>query len=1372
MKILVNIDKNNNDSVQTKNTIVKGQKSLKLDINNPIDHKIKISQDKEKTSIISNDLKLVYLDKTTKAENYNSNDIEDILIKYRNKHNNLNKNDSNELDTINDSKYNKSRHFRYSTATEKKYSKPSTTNSYIEKAHIRIKSTPLESTTSNSIKLNIAYRNVDTSYQIVSQRPKIYNYKNLEKNVSGNSSTSFSSSILTANSEDGIKIKNKSNINSLQNCNTNNNSGFSRIDENSTYSNEDINILNENGSKNINKERESNGIINDIVSNQDNENENKNIYFNNNNNNNNNNNLDKINNNINNKNSSISTCINGINNEKRNIEVPSNDNANENYTNNNIKRSTNNLDNSSNIKGIIGNKNTKDIKNNPNENIDKNYTCTPNKVKENGYHTKCPNCNISFDVLPQTECIIEEKEKEINNVDDNNDSDDSTLSSHSSLAEIIDKVIASKNRKMKKNNISSDSLTSIPEDLQNKIDKISKKKHFLSKKDNEPIIQEIKKKLSSNNSEIQKSNKEIFLKSNSVSASRNSLLKSGVLNDKKSLGSKKSSTYSSDCSSIKKVPLEKEKSPTKASLVVSSKNNLNLTLLSNAISPVPSCSNKSVSKTSILKSNTRINDSNIQEVNINPTVSNSNKSRSQLLSNTNINNNNSSSNNKKYQDSVKSPVRINSVISYLSSKQSPQKTSQLISNSTSQDLNKKSLTSIGKGQSSPKSYSLKCDVIPVTSTVHINKSFDNSPSTVSYNKNGVSIVKLNDTTLSSPSPNKYTYASQNSQFPDEIIKCEAIPVTSTVHINKSMYSSPQFPGDNNSLSNKKTELEIDHISVYPVPFGSQRLHNVPILPIRDKYNFDDEIINNSTKGINTNIGEQINNPVDGIEANIDEQINNSIDGIEVNIDEPIENENIIDYEQDLNDLAHDLPSILDSGSSDVFLLNEAQEINGSKTNLGNIKSLEEKEKNEEGGINSLHNSRISLVQKIASPLVEGSILGSLNPITAQLLKEAKQNKVSHEAEESAEAKNKSLLGEIDLLGLGSSILSLGVKSSLGHGSNPNVARKMETDSTNNLYKKVLSKSINSIGSGLLFKGNKSAKNSCSNLRNVVTLNYSSSNNGEEDGNDIFKLPSTTMIYNKVSENVIHFIKNQWKQSDGISSTFQFLSVIKDGLNIDNNCNNYLIKPLIEYNSLFVYINPGWLNMDEKELEEIKKNLQDNKKERRFYVMPWKIEDKAINNGSSYWICIIYDKSSNKYIIFDTKNKDIYVYGVCLMIQSSILKYMFDITTSFYDKSLQEIIANKELTTLETSTNHEGWKQIIICNSGLCHGDCGIDNVLMSSYFVQNYDTIFKNIIQNNLDYSAINKLLSSIKFSDFNSYIEKLFTISAIQYFNSNNMLC
>ncbi|OUM59798.1 hypothetical protein PIROE2DRAFT_14598, partial [Piromyces sp. E2] len=324
-------------------------------------------------------------------------------------------------------------------------------------------------------------------------------------------------------------------------------------------------------------------------------------------------------------------------------------------------------------------------------------------------------------------------------------------------------------------------------------------------------------------------------------------------------------------------------------------------------------------------------------------------------------------------------------------------------------------------------------------------------------------------------------------------------------------------------------------------------------------------------------------------------------------------------------------------------------------------------------------------------------------------------------------------------------------------------------SVNSLYKKVLSRSINSLGSGLLAKDN--VKNSHSNLRNVTTLNYSSSNAGD-DKNGPFTLPTTNKIYDEVSDNVIHFIQNQWNQSDGISSTFQFLSIIKNGTDIDNNCNDYLIKPLIEYHPLFRYISPGWLKMNEKELEDLKKTLEDKKNEKRFFVMPWKIEDQAINNGQSYWICIIYDKSSDKYIIFDTKNKDIHAYGVCLMIQSGILKYMFDMTTPFYDKSLQEIIANREQTTLETSANHEGWKQIIICNSGLNHEDSGIDNVLMANYFVQNYNTVFQNIIDNHLDYNAISDLLSSIKFSDFDVYIEKLFTISAIQYFNSNNMLC
>jgi len=296
------------------------------------------------------------------------------------------------------------------------------------------------------------------------------------------------------------------------------------------------------------------------------------------------------------------------------------------------------------------------------------------------------------------------------------------------------------------------------------------------------------------------------------------------------------------------------------------------------------------SKTSLLKSNPKISGSNAQGLNIDPTTTNTNKKGSQLLSNPKLND---SSDTKKGTDSVRATSKQVSIISH-SSKQSPQKTSPLNSKSNlgSQNPIKRSTASLGQG-------SLKGNAIPVTSTVHTNKSPTFSPEPPIF--------------YTSPYP-KYDFipvtSNHSSQSPDGIIKCEAIPVTSTVHINKSIRSSPQS-------SNKKTELEIDHISVYPVPFGSQKLHNVPILPISDKYDYDDEINNEPEDNIYDTIIEPIK------EANIDEY-----DEV-ANIDEPVE-DNIVDLGQELNDLAHDLPSTLDSGSSDVFLLNETQVIDGNK----------------------------------------------------------------------------------------------------------------------------------------------------------------------------------------------------------------------------------------------------------------------------------------------------------------------------------------------------------------------------------------------------------------------------------------------------------
>ncbi|OUM59797.1 hypothetical protein PIROE2DRAFT_63551 [Piromyces sp. E2] len=1142
-----------------------------------------------------------------------------------------NKNEYDETTMIkNNSKYQSSRHKKYQTTIEKRHLKSEATP-YTERTHIRIKSTPLESTTnSNPIKFNFEYRNPTTTCHIISQTPG----KNINRNIGRkeyNDSSLGSSSTLTTNS--GVDLNDNGDI--FNSHNISNECGNNVRNSNNSINNNNNNNWNCNGN---NSNRSSTNTLN---------------------------------NGSNSNHSSTNTLNNGNGNtgysNNINSSLSSNNNINRGNMESNNTNSGNNLNATSNnrLNGSNNNimKNNNSISSNKciNSNCNTNNNKNEDKANENGYHTKCPNCNTSFDVLPGTEGSIDDKEKDVN------DDSDSTLSSHSSLAEIIDKVIASKNRKMKKNNLSNDSLTSIPEELQKKIDKITKKKHLLSKKSTVPIPQE-PKKTSNTIKQLNTPPKSQSNSKNNISTSKGTITTPPTKSIQKSSEQVASKPIGSR-SSLRMGTLNKGKSPTKDSL--NSKNSLD-----KMISKPLSSSNNSLSSsqknksTPLLKSNPKLMGSNAQELNKDPTTSN-NKTGSQLLSNPK---NNDSS--KKGTDSVKSPVRINSkqvsIVSHVSTKQTPpppQKTSK--SNLGSQDPLKKSTDSLGQGQgqgqNSAVTYSIKCDVIPVTSTVHINKSPTISPSPNAYKFGIPSFVKLNDMT---PDP---VISNQSSQSPEAIIKYEAIPVTSTVHINKYIRSSPQTPGDNISSSNKKTELEIDHISVYPIPFGSQKLHNVPILPISDKYDFDEEIIHD---------------PEENGNANIDE--------------------NIVDFGQELNDLAHDLPSNLDSGSSDVFLLNETQNNNvtDSKTKLNNPKgSIEKLKKPESNNSSSVYHSKTSLIQKLRSPMADSSIHGSMNPITAQLLKEAKLNKTGSDKAITAEEKEKGLLDEDDLLGgLAYSLVSLGKNSLLGKGSNPDASKKIEkvvSGSVNSLYKKVLSRSINSLGSGLLAKDN--VKNSHSNLRNVTTLNYSSSNAGD-DKNGPFTLPTTNKIYDEVSDNVIHFIQNQWNQSDGISSTFQFLSIIKNGTDIDNNCNDYLIKPLIEYHPLFRYISPGWLKMNEKELEDLKKTLEDKKNEKRFFVMPWKIEDQAINNGQSYWICIIYDKSSDKYIIFDTKNKDIHAYGVCLMIQSGILKYMFDMTTPFYDKSLQEIIANREQTTLETSANHEGWKQIIICNSGLNHED--------------------------------------------------------------------
>ncbi|ORY73717.1 hypothetical protein LY90DRAFT_502901 [Neocallimastix californiae] len=833
-----------------------------------------------------------------------------------------------------------------------------------------------------------------------------------------------------------------------------------------------------------------------------------------------------------------------------------------------------------------------------------------NNSKE--YHTKCPNCFTSFDVLPNTNL----NENNLNNKNENdntnvntkvNERNDSvsTLSSHSSLTELIDKVVESKNRK-KNNNLSLDSLESLPEALLKKIDKITQKKHFLKKSSH--VHSSSAKEEKGNNSKLS-------------------------IHDRKG----KSNTSSSQINS-------------KMNNDLSNKNNIN-------------------SNNNILVSST--------------VLTQDGETKTKTLSTSGYS----------HQKNRSSVMTL--------SKNSNLRSNPRIFNSMNRSLNK-NLNSNGSAQR--KSNSL---LNSVKTLEGVEKSY--------VPLKGNSSVTIHGTNLSVKDNNN------NNNNKSEVIS----NVTSMAHLNMSCHSADR-PTDK-IASNKKDELEIDNISVYPVPFGSKKLYNVPILPINDKYEFDDHKENNV--------------------ANNSENNQNKED-------------NAVNYEQELNDLGHDLTSSFDSELSDAFLLNELPDNVGSKTKLNNPKAPIEKENpnNEDLKIGtSVGNSKTSLIHKDA----ESSCCGSMNPITAQLLQAARQGAANSKTNNDTDNDNNSKKEN--------NHSSLGSKISL-------VSKSISTKgSMNKLYQKVLSGSLNSFHSGIVNKGNNSRK-SHSNLRNVTTLNYSvSSKDGEDkdrenNKDDTFKLPSINEIFNSISDNVVTFVKNQWNQKDGISTTFEFLNVIKNTTTIDNSCNDYLMKPLIEYNDNFVYISPSWLNQDEVELNKIQSDLQ-AMKEKRFFVMPWKIEEPSINEGNPYWICVIYDNFNKKYMIFDSKNEDIYVYGECLMIQSSIIKYMMDITIPFYSKTLQEIITNKEQGPLEIDKNDEGWKNIIICNAGLNHGDCGIDNVLLSNYYVQNYEKVFNDIVQNNMEYNSIKELLSTVKFAEFNSYIESLFTIAAVQYFNINNML-
>ncbi|ORX75782.1 hypothetical protein BCR32DRAFT_249290 [Anaeromyces robustus] len=1237
MKILVNIENNKNNesiSLNNRNNTNNGKNSLELNINNSSDSKITITQSKEKTEIIKDNIKFI---STIKKEN--SNDKNNI---YKNEKfhllNNMN------LNTRNYSKdHSNHRHFKHLTSTEKRVSKPIISSNDFDsnnkgRTHIRIKSSPLETIyassslrSSSPIKFNITYHDNETTYYIKSQ------LNTQRNNINNNSFLNSSDSLI---------------------------SGLT-----STSNNSKSNIKSE---------------INNFKSNTKSE----------------------------------------INDSKHNLKSGIND-----YKNN--------INNNSNSNGDL-NKPCKDCSN--------NKKSSPGINNDKVYHTKCPKCNTSFDVLPTTS---------INNDDDS----DSALSSHSSLSDKIDKVIESKNKKKKKYNLSNDSLTSLPEDLQQKIKNIIKKKHLLSKKDHSysDLLKEFNKKNNQNlkSEELKKNNEKSNqnLTSEELKSDNNNQNTNELNNSTKNVSTK--STKSMNSQSISNVYINnKEKIATIDSLNSNLENNPDK--LSRPISTnITPLNDKSLigSKKSITKSNPKISCSRSQNLSDKPNITDNVITTIPLKS----------SNNSKY----------GSVLSNLSKKQPPSTTSYFntkptliplndldeYNNDKNNNNNNNNIKQSNASLNSLKEHSLKCDVIPVTSTIHINKSTPSSAS-IGINKCEVipvtSTVHINKSTVCSfPSPSVHN-------------KSDGIPGTS-ININK---STPESLGNNHSV-NKKSELEIDHISVYPIPFGCQQLYNVPILPISDKYEFDDVVANGNKK--NNSI-----NPLSKTENKDENKNENKIENHPIN-----ENEKVMNYDQDMNGLIHDLTSSFDSESSDIFLLNEVQDNNvaNSKTNL---KSKTPNDKNNikndvvhsnSNIITPLGNSQINLITKNGS-----SIHGSMNPITAQLLKEVRQNTETKDKEA-----YEHILDKDDLFGLGSTstLLKSSHESLLKNREEkikPNLSRNL-SGSHNNLYKKILSTSLNSVHSGI-FENKGSVMNSRSNLRNVTTMNYSlpgdqesqkPTSNNKEKLSETFKLPTINQIYNKVSDNVIRFIQNQWKQTDGISATFQFLSMVKNGLDIDNTCNDYLIKPLIEYNSLFNYISPSWIKMTEEELEKLKTTTLSktkNEENKRFFVMPWKLENKSINEGKAYWISIIYDKMNEQYLIYDNKNKDTHVYGVCLMIQSSILNYMYNITSPFYSKSLQEIISDKGQTTLEANINDETWKKIIICSSELNHGDNGIDNVLLVNCFVQKYETVFKDIIQNHMEYEDIKKLLSSIKFSEFNTYIEELFTISAIQYFNENNMLC
>jgi len=495
---------------------------------------------------------------------------------------------------------------------------------------------------------------------------------------------------------------------------------------------------------------------------------------------------------------------------------------------------------------------------------------------------------------------------------------------------MIDKVIARRDKKKhkNKNNLSCDSLTSLPENLQKKIDKISKKKHYLAKKDKDyiPIESYIEPKLTTCLRPKSQKSQNYNLKNNSTSPKTSS--------NKNLIYARSPGTPSST----------KPINNSSPKIIGSSTNKISKSNYASKNSLVSPQNNKSPvvgSKCTILKSNPQFPGSNAQGLNNMPSTSNNNiVGKSQIITSNPII---SSGNISKSSPLKNSPITFrskcdligrNNSVCKASIKKSASQLDASIQNAASLRCEAIPVTStvyIDKSTHFTPSQSandiLKCEAIPVTSTVYIDKSTHFAPSTT--NNDDIlrceaipvtSTVYIDKSTHIGPSPSndalkceaipvtstvyidKSTHIGPSPSNPsNDALKCEAIPVTSTVYIDKSTRLVPSPPSDvlrceaipvtSTVYIDSPQKNEIDNISVYPVPFGSERLHNVPILPVDEKFNLYNSVIGSK------NVAE-----------------NNKV-----------VNENTVDMAQELNGLAHDLTSSFDSGSSDVFLLNELPE---------------------------------------------------------------------------------------------------------------------------------------------------------------------------------------------------------------------------------------------------------------------------------------------------------------------------------------------------------------------------------------------------------------------------------------------------------------